>query len=89
MEFFLSFRSFEGRKKVAEPFISGLASLSFHMKHRFPGTIISLSVPTEFLWQYISLVDYTLLWLCILISTKKDVEHISVNTIRTTFLLHK
>ena len=55
MEFFLSFSCFKSRKKVTEFFFSGHASLSFHMMHRFPGTIFSLSVPTEILWMYISL----------------------------------
>ena len=77
MEFFLVFSSFKNRKKVAEFFFSGHASLSFHMMHKFPGTIFSLSVPNEFLWLYI------------FISMKKDVEHMSLNTVRATFLLHK
>ena len=49
VEFSLSFKSFKRCKKVAESFLSGHASLSFHMMHKFPGTIFSLSVPTEFL----------------------------------------
>ena len=50
VELFLSFKSFKRRKKMAESFFSGHASLSFHMMHKFPGTIFFLSVPTEFLW---------------------------------------
>ena len=53
MEFFLSFRSFESH--MTEFFTSGHASLSFHMMHKFPGTIFSLSVPTDFFSLYISL----------------------------------
>ena len=49
MEFSLSFKSFKSRKKVTDSFFSGHASLSFHMMHKFPRTIFSLSVPTEFL----------------------------------------
>ena len=43
MEFFLSFRSFKSRKEVTESFFSGHASLRFHMMHKFPGTIFSVS----------------------------------------------
>ena len=63
MESFLSFRSFKSRKKVTESFFSDHASLSFHMMHKFPGTIFSLSVSTESLWLYISFFDYTFPWL--------------------------
>ena len=45
---------------------------------KFPGTIFFLSVPTEFF-------DYN----SILISMKKDTEHISVYNVRATFLLLK
>ena len=48
MEFFLRFRSFMSRKNVTEFFFGGKASLSFYMMHKFPGTIFSFSVPTEF-----------------------------------------
>ena len=58
MEFFLSFRSFKSSKKVTESFFSDHASLSFHIMHKFAGTIFSLSVATEFLWLYISFFDY-------------------------------
>ena len=58
MEFFLTFSSFKSRKKETEFFFSGHASLSFHMLHRFPGTIFSLSFPSEILWLYISLTIY-------------------------------
>ena len=89
MEFLLRCRSFMSRKNVTEFFFSGNASLSFHMMHKFPGTIFSLSVPNEFLWLNISFLDYTSLWPYILISMKKDRQHISVNTVRATLLLHK
>ena len=82
MEFFLSFRSFKSGKKVTESFFSGHTSLSFHMMQKFQGTIFSLSVPTDFFY-------YTFFWVCILISVKKDAEHISVNTVKPTFLLQK
>ena len=49
MEFFLSFKSFKSRKKVTNSFFIGHASLSFHLMHKFPGIMFSLSVPTEFL----------------------------------------
>ena len=45
VEFSLSFKSFKSRLRV---FFSGHASLSFDMMIKFPGTIFSLSVPTEF-----------------------------------------
>ena len=50
--------------------------LSFHMMIKFSGTTFSLSVPMNFF-------DYN----NILISMKKGIEHISVNTVRTIFLL--
>ena len=74
---FLGFKSSKSRKKVPESFFSGNASLSFHMMQKFPGTVFSLSVLTESLWLYI------------FISMKKDVEHVSVNTVRATFQLHE
>ena len=77
-EFYLSFKSFKSRKKMTKSFSSGHALLSFHMMQKFPGTTFSLPVPTDFF-----------LYNIILISMKKDVEHISVNTVRATFLLHK
>ena len=49
IEFFLSFRSCKSRKKMTDSYFSGHALLSFHMMHKFPGTIFSLSAPTEFL----------------------------------------
>ena len=58
MEFFLSFRNFKSRKKMTESFFSGHTLLGFQMMHKFPGTIFSLSVPTEFLCLYISFFDY-------------------------------
>ena len=70
MEFFLSFKSFQSRKKVTESFFSGHASLFFHKMHKLPGTIFSLSVATAFFYYN-----------NILISMKKDPEHISVNTL--------
>ena len=50
--------------------LSGHASLSFHMIHKFPGTIFSASS------YWISLISCN----NILISIKKDAEHISVGT---------
>ena len=50
--------------------LSGHASLSFHMIHKFPGTIFSASS------YWISLINCN----NILISIKKDAEHISVGT---------
>ena len=58
MKFFLSFGSFKSRKEMTDSFFSGHASLSFHMMHKFPGAIFSLSVPTEFLWIYIPFFNY-------------------------------
>ena len=58
MESFLNFRSFKSREKVTESFFSDHASSSFYMMHTFPGTIFSLSVPTESLWLYHSFFDY-------------------------------
>ena len=63
MESFLSFRSFKSRKKVTKSFFSDHTSLSFHMMHKFPGTIFFLSVSTESLWLYISFFDSTFPWL--------------------------
>ena len=81
LEFFLSFKSFKSRKKVTESFFSGQASLSFHMMHKFPGTTFDYIGATfeEHFFDYNN----------ILIPMKKDVEHISVNTVRAIFLLHK
>ena len=39
--------------------------------------------------HWISLTIHFFLWLYILISRKKDADHISVNTVRATFLLHQ
>ena len=89
MEFFLSFRNFKSRKKMTEFFFGGHALLSFHIWCK------------NFLEQYflcpfpLNFFDYTFLSLTlhffdyILISMKKDAEHISVNTVRATFLRHK
>ena len=63
---------------MTESFFSGYPSSSFHMMHKCPGSTFTLSVPTEFF-------DYD----NILISMKKDAEHILVNTVRATFLLYK
>ena len=57
MEYFLSFRSFKSSEKMTESFFSNHALLSFHMMHKFPGTIFSLSVSTEFLW-FLSLTKH-------------------------------
>ena len=48
MKFFLSFKSFQSHKKVTESFSSGHATLSFHLMHKSPEIIFSLSVSTEF-----------------------------------------
>ena len=49
VEFSLSFKSFKSSYKVTERvFLSGHASLSFHMMIKFLGTF-SVSVPTEYL----------------------------------------
>ena len=61
MGFFLSFRSFKSHKKVTESFFSDHASLSFHMMQYMNN--IFLSVPSQFHWLYISILDQTLLWL--------------------------
>ena len=53
-----SFWVLESRKKVTESFFKDHASSSFYMMHIFPGTIFSLSVPTESLWLQISFFDY-------------------------------
>ena len=73
MEFFLSFKSFKSRKKVTKSFFSGHTSLNFHIMHTFPGTIFFCHFPLNF-FEYNN----------ILISMKKDAEHISVNTVRAT-----
>ena len=57
MVFFLRFRSFKRREKVTESFSNNHASLSFHMMHKIPGTIFSLSVSTETLW-FLSLTKH-------------------------------
>ena len=81
MEFFLSFKSFKNRKKLTESFLSGHTSLSFHMAHKFPGATFDY-IGTTFEQHFF---DYN----NILISMKKKVEHISVNNVKATFLLHK
>ena len=79
MEFLLSFKSFKSHKKVTESFFSGHISLSFHVIHNF--------LEQHFICQFpLNFFDYN----NILISMKKNVENISVNTVRATFLLlHK
>ena len=80
MEVFFSFKSLNNRKKVTESFFQLLryiATLSSHMMQKFPETIFSLSLVTSHGYNNI------------LISMKKDAGHISVNTVRATFLLHK
>ena len=84
MVFFLRFRSFKRREKVTESFSNNHASLSFHMMHKIPGTIFSLLVSPEFLW-FFSLTKHS--FTIHFISMKKDLEHISVNIVRATFLL--
>ena len=81
LEFFLSFKSFKSHKKVTESFFKGDTLLSFHMMHKFPGTT-SDYIGTTFEQHFFGYNN-------ILISMNKDVEHISVNTVRVTFLLHK
>ena len=76
MKFFLSFKSFKSRKKVMESFFSGYASLSFHKIHNFLEQYFLRQLPLNFFDNN-----------NILISMKKDAEHISVNTVGATFLL--
>ena len=77
VEFFLSFKSFKSCKKMTESFFSGHASLNFHMMCKFPLTNFFSQFPLNF-FNYNS----------ILISMKKGVDHISINTVRA-ILLHK
>ena len=56
MELFLSFRSFKSCKEVTELFFSDHAFLSFIWCINFLEQYF-LSVPTEFLWLYISFFD--------------------------------
>ena len=49
--------------------------------HKFPGTTFDY-IGTTFEQNFFDCNN-------ILISMKKDLEHISVNTVRATFLLHK
>ena len=42
MDISLSFKSFKNHEKVSESFSRGQATLTFHMMHKFPGTILSL-----------------------------------------------
>ena len=62
-------------------FFSGHPLLSFHVMHKFPGTTFDY-IGTTFEQNFFDCNN-------ILISMKKDLEHISVNTVRATFLLHK
>ena len=90
MEFFLSFRSFKNSENMTESFWSRLIKLSYDAQISW-NIIFSIS-STKFLWLDISFFDYYIslfLWLCILISMKKDAERISVHTVRATFLRHK
>ena len=73
MEFFQSFKCFKSRKKFTGSLFSGHAL--------FPRTIFDY-IGTTFDQHFF---DYN----NILISMKKDEEHIAVNTARATFLLHK
>ena len=63
------------------PSLSGHASLSFQKIHKIPETTFDY-IGTTFEQH---LFDYN----NILISMKKDVEHISINTVRAASLLHK
>ena len=77
MELFLSFRSFKSGKKVTE---------SFFQWSRF----FKLSYDAHISWNNIfSASSHWISWLYILISMTKDAEHIWVNTVRVTFLLHQ
>ena len=82
---FFSIKNFRSSKVVMKfflsSFFSGHASLSFHMMYKFPGTTFD-HIGTTFEQHFF---DYN----NILISRKKDVEHISVNTGRGTFPLHE
>ena len=78
MEFFLSFKSFKSSKKVIESFFSGHALISFYVTHNF--------LEQYFLCQFLlNFFDDKNILICM----EKDAEHISVNTLGATFLLHK
>ena len=88
MEFFLSFRNFKSRKKMTEFFFSGHTSLSFQISRKNIFFVSShwISLTIHFLlWIYFFLTIF--IWRH-LISMKKDAEHISVNAVTATFLLH-
>ena len=68
MEFILSFRSFKSHKKVTESFFSGHASLTFYKMHKIPETIFDY-IGTTFEQTFFDSNN-------MLISMKKDVEHI-------------
>ena len=57
LQFFCNLISFYESNWVTESFFSNHASLSFHMMHKIPGTIFSLSVSTETLW-FLSLTKH-------------------------------
>ena len=81
-QFFLSFRSFKSREKVTESFFSNHASLSFQSLEQYFLCQFPLNFFDFFLWLNISFTIH-------FISMKKDAEHISVNIVRATFLLHQ
>ena len=75
MQRFFSMNNFKSHKKVTESFSSGHAQV---WRSNF--------LEQCFLCQYpLNIFDYN----NILVSMKKDSVHISVNTVRATFLLHK
>ena len=86
MKFFLSFRSFKSREKVTESFFSNHASLSFHMMHKFLEQYFLCQFPLNFFYFFLWLnISFTIHF----IFMKKDAEHILVNIVRATFLLHQ
>ena len=77
VEFFLSFKNFKSHKSRV------LFQWPRFIKFSYDATNF---LEQHFLCQFpLNFFDYN----NILISMKKDVEHISVNTVRATFLLHK
>ena len=73
VEFSLSFEGFKSHNKKTNSFFIGHAQ----NKAKIFLTTFSLSLSTEFVY-------YSNIF-----TMKKDVEHISVNNVRATFLLHK
>ena len=76
MELFLSFRSFKSCKEVTELFFSDHAFLSFIWCINFLEQYFLCQFPLNFFdYTFLSLTVF--LWLYILISMKKDADHIS------------